>query len=381
MKNKRILMVHNSYIASGGEDVVVNEEIELLKQNGFEVGLIEFDNDKSILLKTANTLQYRNNLFSTYNFEKKLKEFKPDVVYVHNTWFTASLGIFKILEKYNTPTYIKLHNFRFSCANAHHYRNGSSCHDCTPLDRSSGIKNKCYRGSYLQSALVSDYGKRLFKLLSKSYIKKILILSPFHYELFQFYGLDKNKMEIFHTPVEVYPDEYEDPSNFSDVLYLGRLTEEKGIFDLLSAWSLNKNRKFNLFLYGEDLNNLATSYKVDKTINFMGFQDKKFIDKHLKKSRAVIFPTRVYEGQGMVPLEAAIFRRATISPHLGGMKQLYPKENIFMYRRYDIKSLAEKIALLEDDELVNKQGKLNRDHVISNFSREVISKELLKLFE
>ena len=45
------------------------------------------------------------------------------------------------------------------------------------------------------------------------------------------------------------------------------------------------------------------------------------------------------------------------------------------------KSLAEKIALLEDDELVNKQGKLNRDHVISNFSREVISKELLKLFE
>ena len=36
-------------------------------------------------------------------------------------------------------------------------------------------------------------------------------------------------MEIFHTPVEVYPDEYEDPSNFSDVLYLGRLTEEKGI--------------------------------------------------------------------------------------------------------------------------------------------------------
>ena len=73
MKNKRILMVHNSYIASGGEDVVVNEEIELLKQNGFEVGLIEFDNDKSILLKTANTLQYRNNLFSAYNFEKKAK--------------------------------------------------------------------------------------------------------------------------------------------------------------------------------------------------------------------------------------------------------------------------------------------------------------------
>ena len=29
----------------------------------------------------------------------KLKTFKPDIVYIHNTWFKANLGIFDILKK------------------------------------------------------------------------------------------------------------------------------------------------------------------------------------------------------------------------------------------------------------------------------------------
>ena len=44
--------------------------------------------------------------------EEKVNKFKPDYVYVHNTWFKASVGIFDILEKYQIPTLIKLHNFQ-----------------------------------------------------------------------------------------------------------------------------------------------------------------------------------------------------------------------------------------------------------------------------
>ena len=44
-----------------------------------------------------------------------LYEFKPDVAYVHNTWFKANLGIFRILGKNNVRTYLKIHNFRYFC--------------------------------------------------------------------------------------------------------------------------------------------------------------------------------------------------------------------------------------------------------------------------
>ena len=64
----------------------------------------------------------------------KLKEFKPDYVYVHNTWFMANLGIFKVLKKENIKPIIKLHNFRFLCTNTFrstkHLRNQKFCSMC-----------------------------------------------------------------------------------------------------------------------------------------------------------------------------------------------------------------------------------------------------------
>ena len=45
-----------------------------------------------------------------------LTDFKPDFAYVHNTWFGANLGIFKILKSHKVKTVLKLHNFRYDCA-------------------------------------------------------------------------------------------------------------------------------------------------------------------------------------------------------------------------------------------------------------------------
>ena len=46
-----------------------------------------------------------------------IEDFQPDLVYVHNTWFKASVGIFKLLKKNNIKTFIKVHNFRYICTN------------------------------------------------------------------------------------------------------------------------------------------------------------------------------------------------------------------------------------------------------------------------
>ncbi|GIR20554.1 hypothetical protein CM15mP35_08150 [bacterium] len=43
-------------------------------------------------------------------------QFKPDIVYVHNTWFKASVGIFDLLKDYQGKVFIKLHNFRYLCS-------------------------------------------------------------------------------------------------------------------------------------------------------------------------------------------------------------------------------------------------------------------------
>ena len=57
-------------------------------------------------------LLFSNNKNSNLILRNKIKEFNPEFVYIHNTWFKASLGIFKILSKKKIKTIIKLHNFR-----------------------------------------------------------------------------------------------------------------------------------------------------------------------------------------------------------------------------------------------------------------------------
>ena len=97
---KKILVIHNRYQNIGGEDIAVDNEIALLKEK-FEVKELFFDN---YLGSIWNFLK----LFFTSINNKSVKEldiiytnFSPDIVYIHNTWFNASLGIFNYLKNKN----------------------------------------------------------------------------------------------------------------------------------------------------------------------------------------------------------------------------------------------------------------------------------------
>ena len=116
MKEK-LLIIHNSYRSLGGEDIAVKNETKVLKDI-YVVDELIFEN---IFENSFGFFSYfitNKNKKSMKLLEEKLNKFKPDYIYVHNTWFKASVGIFEILEKYQIPTLIKLHNFRFYCTNS-----------------------------------------------------------------------------------------------------------------------------------------------------------------------------------------------------------------------------------------------------------------------
>ena len=103
----------------------------------------------------------QSNRKSNLDLISKLNKFKPDLVYVHNTWFKAGLGIFKILEKNNINTVIKLHNFRYSCTRSflakNHFKNDEVCKECGLNRKSMGFFNKYLSDSFLKSILIINY--------------------------------------------------------------------------------------------------------------------------------------------------------------------------------------------------------------------------------
>ena len=111
---KKILVVHNKYRERGGEDIAVDNEINILKRN-YEVDVLYFENYfKNPFIQFIYFI-FNKNFNSMRLLESKIQLFNPDLVYLHNTWFNASVGLFKTLEKHNIKTLIKLHNFRYSC--------------------------------------------------------------------------------------------------------------------------------------------------------------------------------------------------------------------------------------------------------------------------
>ena len=90
----KILIIHNKYKIFGGEDSNIIDEIELLSREN-DLEYLEFDNNQRLNLYDLLCFVTSKNYMANKLVKEKIKEFNPDVVYVHNTWFKAGLGLFK----------------------------------------------------------------------------------------------------------------------------------------------------------------------------------------------------------------------------------------------------------------------------------------------
>ena len=130
---KKVLIVHNKYQYKGGEDIAVDNEINFLS-NYFKVETLFFSNKIENLFTQAIYFILNRNKKSEKELEDKINSFKPDLIYIHNTWFKASLGIFNIINKSKINTVLKLHNFRYKCTKSYrssiHFPDGEVCSAC-----------------------------------------------------------------------------------------------------------------------------------------------------------------------------------------------------------------------------------------------------------
>ena len=138
--------------------------------------------------------------------EQKISEFKPDIVYVHNTWFKASLGIFQILSKKKIKTIIKLHNFRYFCTKSFlskkHLENKSICGACGMKNEKVGSFNKYFSNSFIKSFFMIRYGKEYFEILKNPNFD-IVVLTNFHREFLENLDFKKNKLHVIPNYIEI----------------------------------------------------------------------------------------------------------------------------------------------------------------------------------
>ena len=341
----KILQIHNSYKFFGGEDTVVELEKNLLLNNNHSVKQLIRSNTKEIKglgskLSVAKNLSYSN--FSKRLVYEEIRKIKPDIVHIHNFFPLWTTSILDACVENNVPVVMTLHNYRTICAKGDLFRGGKICEKCLNHSNYYSVLYGCYQNSRIKSIpvakMISDNQK---KNILNNKVNCFITMSNFAKKKFIQANFLKKKLHIKtnFSPVTIsYISTKKVRQNFC--LYVGRLSDEKGISTLLKAWE-NINYPLKIFGNGPLINQLN---KDQKNVTFFGHQNKKIILKEMRLAKLLIFPTECYEGNPLTILESFASGLPVLASNIGSVSEMIvDKHNGIFFKAGNIKDIRNKI--------------------------------------
>tara|TARA_A100001015_G_C15007086_1_gene721228 strand:- start:1200 stop:2348 length:1149 start_codon:yes stop_codon:yes gene_type:complete len=378
---KKILVIHNKYKLIGGEDIAVNNEILFLSRF-YEVETLFFENKIHNPILQIFYFLTNKNFNSIKILRDKIDSFNPDVVYIHNTWFKASISIFKLLKELDIKTIIKVHNFRYSCTRYYleknHLDGEINCNACG-LKKSNNFINKYFDESFIKSLIVVRYGKKYFNII-KEFDFKLLVLTNFHKNYLLQLGFKKDNIKILRNHIEIN-NEYKVSNTQNYLIYAGRISEEKGIEELINSFLESNlvNTKLKIVGEGPKSKNLIDKYRFNEKIEFIGKLENKKVLALIRDSLAVVTGTKLFEGQPTILCEASLLGVPSIFPDSGGIKEFFPESTKLSFESSNFKQLTEKINLLSNEKIVYEESKNNNEYIKKLLDSDLIKKQFEKI--
>lgn len=207
---------------------------------------------------------------------------------------------------------------------------------------------------------------RYIKAVVKS-CRKFDYFIPISKELYQFYfeEMRKNGVQCLYIRFCVDTNINKSKPNFSNkaLITVGRMSREKGIYDLIDVfekiWNIDKQMTLHIIGDGEEYANVVRKVKekkIENSIIFHGFKDKKYIYKLLPQCSLYLM-TSYTESFGIVLLEAMSCGIPCVaySSAQGAHEIIEDGENGFLIENRDCRAMCTKIV-----ELINDKKELNR---------------------
>jgi glycosyltransferase involved in cell wall biosynthesis len=358
----RILVVHNRYRSGqpSGENRVVEQEVSLLRGAGNDVVLYERRSDDisgfSIIGKAAVPARVVWSPADRRRLGGVLAHRRPDVVHVHNTFPLISPSILSVCREAGVPVVATLHNFRLACANGLLFRSGAPCEDCVGRNPWPGVVHGCYRGSRLATIPVaaSISVHRGLRTWSRG-VSRFVALSTFARDRLIAGGLPAKRMVVKPNST---PDPGERRAAAGEhFLYLGRLSDEKGVDLLASGWSDDLGR---LVVVGDGPARPALERSLARYTSVLvaGQLSHDESMRLLLRSTALIVPSRWYEGFPMVVVEACARGIPVIAPAHGGFPEMIEDgRSGVLFPPGDAAGLAQAVRALRTPETSGRMGR------------------------
>jgi glycosyltransferase involved in cell wall biosynthesis len=380
----KVLVAHNRYRSElpSGENVVVDEEIAALRRAGVEVVPYLRSSDEIRELPAARKIAVPllpvHSPRAVAEVRELIRRHGVDVLHLHNPYPFISMSVVAAAHGLGVPVVMTLHNHRHSCVRGSYFRDGQPCTLCRGKALPwPAVQHGCYRDSRLQSVPMAA-ALRVHRRDQRA-VDRYVALTDSVARSIEESGL------VRPGQVVVRPNSVPDPGPTAPpgrgLLFVGRLTPEKGVPLLLEAWERAGRPFGSLRLAGEGPVAGEVEAAVRRTggaVTALGRLDAAGVAAAMRSAAAVVVPSTAPEGMPLVVLEAFAHGRPVVATRGRGL-DLAVTPSVGWLSEPTVEDLARVLAAAAADDPAAK-GAAARATYERTYSPDVVVAAQLRIY-
>ncbi len=388
-------MTNKFFFRKGGAEIVMFQERDYLLRSGVEV--IDFsmqderncesdyeshfvsrkDYESRNLSKIGPALSLIHSREAVSKIAALIDKTRPDLMHCHNVYHQITPSIIRVAKSRGIPVVLTLHDFKPMCPVYVRLRAGRPCSLCLDGDFHQVLVNRCAGGAIGASALL--YAEAVTQRWLGSYEKVDRFLAPSRFMrdaalhrfgseqvVLLYNGVDSGEVEV-STRDEGY------------VLYLGRISREKGVETLLQAHETAGTWDLVVAGTGPLAQGLQMRYR---NARFVGQLSGQALKATIGGASAIVVPSEWYENCPMSVLEAMAYGKPIVASRIGGIPELVVDgETGVLFEPGDAAELQWQVSrLMGDASLRARMGAAGRIRAERQFSIEVHNANLMDTY-
>jgi len=377
----RILMAHGHKVIFWGMEHPDNPEYEF---QDYFVSQIDYEKQGGLRSKALSAM----NILYSFEARKKLaallKITQPDMVHLNNFAHQISPSVLDEIKEQKIPSVMTMRDYKMVCPAYSMVSHGLPCERCSHGRYYHCGINRCTKGSLFKS-LINVAEMYLHHSVLHIYDKIDIYISPslFLKDKVTEMGLEG---EVVHLSNCVDVEGFQPAYNFEEkcIVYVGRLSHEKGIETLIDAV---KEIDVILKVIGDGplKENLRKKIQAEniKNVELLGYRTGQNLHHEIKKSMCLVIPSEWYENNPRTVIEAFAMGKPVVGARIGGIPELVRNgETGLTFISGDIHDLREKIRLmLSNKEKLSNMGRNAKKYVEQKLSSEIYYKNLITIYK
>lgn len=380
----RIVLVNKYVRLTGGSDVHCLELAEGLRERGHEVAFLSTADDRNldqrgVFVPPTVTNDTRGqvsgaraaavagralwNNSAAASTRELVASFRPDIVHVHKLYPQLSVAPVVVASHLGIPIVQTIHDYEFISASA--------------LDDSGSWRDRNEEQVAYRALNTLLYGVK--HLVHAPRVDSWLSVSRSTGNTYQEHGIASSVIPHFTQPLTGTSPSFADRKG---VLFIGRLSEEKGLRHVLGLpRQLPSDHPILIAGDGPLLEEVQRATRIFPSLTYLGKLDREMVTQQLASARIVIMPSLWQEPAGLVALEAMAAGTPLVVYDSGGLAEYVADAAAGMIVAPSATLLADAITSLYDDrETWEKFSADAREAVQRDYTRAVYLDRLERIY-